>query len=260
MKILIVDDNLTNLMVMKALVNRIELCESYTYDLPSEALRWCENNHPDLVLLDYMMPDIDGITFLRRFRTLPGNGKVPVIMVSAYNEADIRNQALEAGASDYIHKPIDKVEFLARVNNTLSLHQSLANRIGSNTLSDGNMIHDPYVCQLNIEYLMDLFGEDEPLIGELLEVFETSTGNLLSKLGDAVKQKDAMAVKAFAHQIKGACSNIGVTEMAELAASIERATIETDWDNINAVLTTFRARFNDICGEIAIYQNRDQPK
>ncbi|MBS4097187.1 MAG: response regulator [Sulfuricella sp.] len=131
MKILIVDDNPTNLMVLKTLVARIESCLPLTFAVPGEALEWCENNEPDLILLDYMMPEIDGITFLKRFRTLPGKKEIPVIMVTADHETEVRYQALEAGANDFLNKPVDKTEFLARMKNTLALRRSqkqLANR------------------------------------------------------------------------------------------------------------------------------------
>ncbi len=131
LNILIVDDNPTNLMVLKTLVSRIEDCTPLTFTLPAEALEWCAQNETDLVLLDYMMPEIDGITFLQRFRAMHGKKEIPVIMVTADHEAEVRYQALEAGANDFLNKPIDKTEFLARTKNALALRRSqkqLANR------------------------------------------------------------------------------------------------------------------------------------
>jgi putative two-component system response regulator len=124
MKILIVDDNNTNLVVLKALSSKVEGNEVYTFNMPAEALAWCEGNEPDLVLLDYMMPDIDGFQFLARFRVLPGKAETPVIMVTADNELEVRYRALELGANDFLTKPVDKTEFLARMRNMLALRQS----------------------------------------------------------------------------------------------------------------------------------------
>lgn len=131
LNILIVDDNPTNLMVLKALVSRLENCAPLTFAVPGEALAWCEANEPDLILLDYMMPELDGITFLQRFRGMAGKKEIPVIMVTADHETEVRYQALEAGANDFLNKPVDKTEFLARMKNTLALRRSqkqLANR------------------------------------------------------------------------------------------------------------------------------------
>ena len=124
MNILIVDDNLTNLAVLKALTSRVEGTTAHVFNQPAEALAWCQANAPDLVLLDYMMPDIDGFEFLRRFRVLPGKDEVPVIMVTADHEMDVRYRALELGANDFLTKPVDKTEFLARMRNLLALRQS----------------------------------------------------------------------------------------------------------------------------------------
>ncbi|MCX8085782.1 MAG: response regulator [Rhodocyclaceae bacterium] len=131
MNVLIVDDNPTNLAMFKMLVGRFEECTPLPFAAPAEALAWCETNTPDLVLLDYMMPELDGLMFLKRFRALPGMNEVPVIMVTADIEKDVRHRALEAGAHDFLTKPVDKTEFLARMRNTLALRKSqkqLANR------------------------------------------------------------------------------------------------------------------------------------
>ncbi|NTV95692.1 MAG: response regulator [Thiobacillus sp.] len=124
MKILIVDDNNTNLIVLKALSAKVEGNEVYTFNVPAEALAWCEGNEPDLVLLDYMMPDIDGFQFLTRFRAMASKRETPVIMVTADNEMEVRYRALELGANDFLTKPVDKTEFLARMRNMLALRQS----------------------------------------------------------------------------------------------------------------------------------------
>jgi len=131
MNVLIIDDNDINLLMLKTLVSRSEGCTPLPFKYPSEALAWCAANDPDLLLLDYMMPDLDGITFLERFSALPGMHEVPVIMVTADHEREVRHRALEAGANDFLNKPIDRIEFLARLKNTLALRRSqkqLANR------------------------------------------------------------------------------------------------------------------------------------
>ena len=131
MNVLIVDDNATNLLMFKTLVARFEDCQPLPFSEPAAALAWCETNVPDLILLDYMMPEIDGITFLQRFRSMLGQSEIPVIMVTADFEREVRHRALDAGANDFLTKPIDKTEFMARVKNTLALRRgqrALANR------------------------------------------------------------------------------------------------------------------------------------
>lgn len=131
MKVLIVDDTPINLLLLKSLVGKIDGCIPLTYEDPLKALEWCRDHEPDLVLLDYMMPQISGLEFLPRFRDLPGCSEIPVLMVTADHETEVRYRALEAGANDFLTKPVDKIEFLARAKNMLALrssHKQLANR------------------------------------------------------------------------------------------------------------------------------------
>lgn len=131
MKVLIVDDTPINLLLLKSLVAKMEGCVPLTFEDPAKALAWCEQNEPDLVLLDYMMPNISGLEFLGRFRTMPGCSEVPVLMVTADHETDVRYRALESGANDFLTKPVDRIEFLARAKNMLALrtsHKQLANK------------------------------------------------------------------------------------------------------------------------------------
>lgn len=129
--VLIVDDNQTNLVLFKHLVSKVGDIEVTTFDDPLKSIAWCADHIPDLVLLDYMMPDMDGLEFITRFRAIPGHKEIPLVMVTADIESDIRNKALELGAHDFLTKPVDKTELTARVRNLLSLRLSqvqLANR------------------------------------------------------------------------------------------------------------------------------------
>lgn len=77
------------------------------------------DNEPDLIIVDYMMPDIDGLEFMRLLREIPGREVVPVVMITANDQKQLRYRALDLGATDFLTKPVDKVEFLARTRNML---------------------------------------------------------------------------------------------------------------------------------------------
>jgi len=129
--LLAIDDNATNLTLFRHLLAKINGVTVDCFLDPVQALQWCETREPDLILLDYMMPQMDGLEFIRRLRAVPGRAEVPVVMVTADTESAIRHKALELGAQDFLNKPVDKVELTARVNNLLALRRSqqqLANR------------------------------------------------------------------------------------------------------------------------------------
>jgi len=122
--VLIVDDSDINLTLIKALVLKLGECTPVLFDNPLKALEWCREHVPDLVIVDYMMPDIDGLRFISAFRALHGRDEIPMLMITANDQKDVRYEALLGGANDFLTKPIDRVEFSARVRNMLSLRQS----------------------------------------------------------------------------------------------------------------------------------------
>ena len=128
--VLIIDDSDINLTLIKELVLKLGECAPVLFDNPLRALDWCREHVPDLVIVDYMMPDMDGLKFISAFRALHGRNEIPVLMVTANDQKEVRYEALLGGANDFLTKPIDRVEFSARSRNMLSL------RMGQKFLAD----------------------------------------------------------------------------------------------------------------------------
>ena len=124
-QVLIVDDNQTNLTLFRHLLKRVDdVTESICFDDPIKALAWANTNEPDLVLLDYMMPVMNGLEFLAKFRAMEDYKDIPIIIVTADTENEVKQKALELGAHDFLNKPVDKMELLARVKNLLMLRET----------------------------------------------------------------------------------------------------------------------------------------
>lgn len=124
MQIVIVDDNATNLTLMAALARSVEGAEIRTYEDPLAALAQTLELGADLVIIDYMMPELDGITFIERLRERREFADVPVVMVTAAGDRQIRRRALEAGATDFLNKPLDTIEMRLRLSNLTQLRQA----------------------------------------------------------------------------------------------------------------------------------------
>ena len=118
-QVLIIDDTEINLILFAALVKKLGDCVAHTFSQAQDALTWLIDNDPDLIIVDYMMPGIDGLEFIRLLREIPGRDVVPVVMITANDQKQLRYRALDLGASDFLTKPVDKIEFLARTRNML---------------------------------------------------------------------------------------------------------------------------------------------
>jgi putative two-component system response regulator len=119
-KILVVDDEDRNLRLMKLLLT------SFGYDVLTasngqEALEKVHDISPDVILLDIMMPKIDGFEVARQLKREEETKIIPIVMVTALNEVEDRVKALEAGADDFLNKPVDKTELRARVQSLVKV-------------------------------------------------------------------------------------------------------------------------------------------
>src|SRR5437764_3045347 len=119
-RILVVEDNVTNIMLLEARL-AAEYFEVVTAMNGPEALEVCARGQCDIVLLDVMMPGMDGFETCRRLKANPRTVHVPVIIVTALDQPSDRVTGLEAGADDFLTKPVDDVSLFARVRSLVRL-------------------------------------------------------------------------------------------------------------------------------------------
>ncbi|MFG3817271.1 sensor histidine kinase [Limnothrix redekei] len=118
--ILVVDDNPTNLAVLSEALNSAGLRFRVAIDGES-ALAQVDRNLPDLILLDVQMPGIDGFETCRRLKANPLTQSIPIIFTTAFSDTDNKAKGFALGAVDYIPKPFDQTEVLARLQVHLKL-------------------------------------------------------------------------------------------------------------------------------------------
>ncbi len=121
MLVLAVDDSDLNLTVYRSVLSRIEEVSVVSFTQPHLALDWARKYSPDLAIVDYHMPGLNGLEFLERFRQNPHTKETLAVMITADAQRDVRHRALSSGVNDFLNKPIDPVEFQARVRNLLEL-------------------------------------------------------------------------------------------------------------------------------------------
>lgn len=122
--IVIIDDQRTSLQILVQLVKSLEdELNIQAFESPVEGLNWMAGNPVDLLLVDYKMPDMNGIEVIRKFRGTPSCEHIPIIMVTSIEDRKVRYEALEVGATDFLMKPVDHHECRARCRNLLTQHQ-----------------------------------------------------------------------------------------------------------------------------------------
>ncbi|WP_461482117.1 GGDEF domain-containing response regulator [Porticoccus sp.] len=114
MVLLVDDQSFVAEMLQRLLISESDINFHYCDD-PSQAIKTAEQIGPTVILLDLMMPEMDGMTLCRFFRAHPSTRDIPIIMLSAEEDAITKAQAFEAGGNDYLVKLPDSVELIARL-------------------------------------------------------------------------------------------------------------------------------------------------
>ena len=122
--IIVIDDQMICRQILCQIVNSIDGNHDVRdFASPQEALAWTKHHPVDLVLTDYKMPGMNGIEFIRIFRTQPECTHVPVVMVTSEGEPLVRHEALEAGVTEFMVKPVDLHECRELCRNLLIRYQ-----------------------------------------------------------------------------------------------------------------------------------------
>jgi two-component system cell cycle response regulator len=119
-RILVVDDILANVKLLEARLTA-EYFDVVTASNGPDAIEICKNGRADIVLLDVMMPGMDGFEVCRRLKAEVATQHIPVIMVTALDQPSDRVQGLESGADDFLTKPVDEIALITRVRNLVRL-------------------------------------------------------------------------------------------------------------------------------------------
>ncbi|MEH2313918.1 MAG: hybrid sensor histidine kinase/response regulator [Nostoc sp.] len=184
-KILVVDDVFDNLLVLEAVLEDKDY-EIHLVEDSKIALTMVEESPPDIILLDVMMPEVDGYEFTRRIRQNPALPFIPILLLTAHYESSVV-EGLDAGADDFIRKPFDPDELHARVRSLLRLKHSIDERDQmANLRTDfvSRFTHDlriPLVASNRVLKLLlsGRFCEVSPQLQEIIDTMIGSNQDLL---------------------------------------------------------------------------------
>lgn len=123
-QVVIVDDQSTGRMILEKII--MQIADDITvvdFADPRKALQWLSNNQADLIVTDYRMPELNGIEFIKEVRKTNGGEHIPIMMITVVSEKEVRYDALDAGVTAFLTRPIDQIECRTTCRNLLKLHK-----------------------------------------------------------------------------------------------------------------------------------------
>ncbi|AEF80360.1 ATP-binding response regulator [Leadbettera azotonutricia] len=286
--ILVVDDENANLLVLNQILS--SEYSVYTAKSGEQALRLAAENKPELILLDIIMPDMNGFEVLTKLKESPQTANIPVIFITGLDNANDEEKGFELGAADYITKPFKSVVVMARVKtqmkNTALIHMIEDDFVRVSSIAEGSPQLMLYInAQGKIEYLnpgtvaLSGYTREEIIDGGLTlildadnlrrlneEILPASSGGHLS-FEMPVKRKDgeirSFSFSAFAAQLYNGETGIGITawddtELKRMQQEIAQALVQAKYYNkaksdfLSRMSHEMRTPMNAIIGMTAI--------
>lgn len=186
-RILIVDDVPANVKLLEVRL-LAEYLEVLTADSGAKALQLCEQTQVDVVLLDVMMPEMDGFEVCERLKANPRTAHIPIVMVTALDQPADRVRGLKAGADDFLTKPVNDFQLISRVKNLVRLK----------TLSDELRFRAEAAQRIGIEDLFSVMDGRLEEAGQILLVDNRGSSQerlvkMLKPIADVLVMADAPA-------------------------------------------------------------------
>jgi len=191
-----------------------------------DAIAVANQLNPDVILQDLVMPDIDGLTLVRLFRTNPPTAETPVIVLSGNDDPDTRARALAQGANDYLVKLPPKDDLIACIR-----RHAVAGTTGRADAGPGASDRAPATLQAGTDETLDrsilaAFRQaDAPDSSDftrmLIDQFLVDAASQVEMLKDAARRSDARGLEATAHSLRGSSMTMGARRLGGLCAQVE---------------------------------------
>ena len=259
-RLLIVDDVPDNLFLVRTILEE-ERYEIITSSNGHDALKIVESEPPDLILLDVMMPVMDGYEVTRRIRAMKDLPFIPILLITAYDRANAV-KGLDLGADEFIRKPIEADELLARVRSLLRLKHSIAERDRIDRQRQdfvSRLTHDlrtPLVAADRMLGLLQdgVLGDISPQICEALTIMGRSNHNLLemvNKLLDVYRYESgsktidlqSLNLKELLEQVVQELKPIAISKNLQLTADLGDCVTQVKGDRLELLRV-----FNNLIG------------
>ena len=256
MKILLVEDNVINQMVAIRMLNRL----GYRPDIAvngKEAIDAVRNIHYDIVLMDILMPELDGLEACKILRNELPPDRMPVIIAMTANAmAGERENYINAGMDDYISKPVsidslkdlfEKWKFKINQHDLTGTQQTLSHKFELKLLNENK-----------ITFLNEIRSDsDIQFFIEMIEVYIHDIPRTIHKIKQAASQKNLDHLKFYLHKLKGSALTLGIDETSDTCTEIENALSDKKiTDQILFMINKLIEQINIISEELILVKNK----
>lgn len=221
-QVLVAEDNPVNMLLAKTIIKRvtqkavvIEALNGY------EALKACELQMPDIILMDIQMPEMNGYEATKKIRELQGAAHLPIIAITAGNLKGEKEKCIEAGMNDFVAKPFVEEAIIHLFNKWVKVapKEKKADSMKNNT------------AHFNVDTMKMYVGDDPELLSQFLLLTVEELEKAALNLAGESENKNLPALNAIGHKLYGTAATSNCASLAVLAKEIEHA-IDFDKDNV----------------------------
>lgn len=243
MKVLLTEDNPVNRRLAIALLEK----HGHTVSVAEngrEAMAILEREKVDVVLMDLQMPVMDGFEAIRAIRAKERRegGHLPIVALTAHAMQGDRERCLEAGADDYVTKPIRTTELFAAMERATNREESPQ----TDTMPPSSCGAD----SLDVAAALDRVEGDRELLDELLRLFIEGSPAAMQEMRQALHERDAHRLDRLAHTIKGSSGSLGANRTAEAALVLEMRARSGALENAGDLIDALQAELDRVLPEM----------
>jgi len=258
-RVLIVDDINTNLKVAEGLMQPYKM----QLDLRlsgAEAIEAIKTNSYDLVFMDHMMPEMDGIETAKRIRKMSGYADLPIIALTANAVSGTREMFLSNGFNDFLSKPID----MAKLNEILAKWIPKEKQEKATEIADESDLNADFEIKgVDVKKGISMTGGTLKGYMQTLAVFRKDGIQKIGEIKESLETGNYHLYATYVHALKSALANIGASGLSELAKALELAGKQKDTAFISSNNAQFLADLETLLGslgKVLASDGNDEPK
>jgi DNA-binding response OmpR family regulator len=219
--ILIVNDDMVTVTMLKKLLEKLPGCNVKEFARPVLALAWCKHNEADLIIVNHLMPGLSGVEFARELRKFHERKGIPLIMVTATDEPELRASALDAGIEGILIKPFSFAQLQPLASGMLA-------RRAAYTKERDRIAGGRRRTLLDMSMTLERLAGDQTLLSNIALAFMRTAPQLLTAISSALAANDLKRAFAETHALKGVVAAFEAPIVFNCVLNLEKHTKNSD--------------------------------